>query len=308
MKNIILTGATGFLGRNMVKCLCGHGYTVYAVVRPDSRNTGCLPLCDGLKIVYSPLDGLSQHMDEFPRECSAFYHFAWGGVNRSEINDEEIQNNNAALSEKVLGFAADIGCKVFIQAGSRSEYGLIDGKYSEDMECAPVVAYGRAKLRFSRFASGFCAANGIQYINPRIFSVYGYDDHPWSLIYTAVNKMLKNEPMDLSLCTQSWNFMDVRDACDLMLTFYEKHHLIPPDDNGIFNVATDDIRPLREFINEIRTITHSSSRLNFGAFRQTADSTYSVIPDMTKTYAVFDWRPKVTFDEGIRYMITKLGE
>ena len=296
------------MGRNMIKCLCDHNYHVYAIVRPDSKSINCLPNHKNVTVVYSSLDELSAHTDEFTNECSAVYNFAWGGVDRTNLDDEKVQERNIELSVKVLEFARNIGCKVFIQAGSRSEYGLIDGKYSEDMKCEPKVAYGRAKLRFSNIASEYCAANDMQYINPRVFSVYGYDDHPWSLIYTAVNKMLKNEPMALSKCTQLWNFMDVRDLCDLMLTIFEKHSLIPENDNGIFNAATDDIRPLREYINEIRDITKSSSLLDFGAFRQTADSTYSVIPDMTKTYTAFSWSPKITFDEGIRYMIRKLGE
>ena len=178
--------------------------------------------------------------------------------------------------------------------------------FREDSECHPQVAYGRAKLEFGKQARRICADADMKYIHTRIFSVYGIDDHPWSLIYTAVNKMLKNEPMDLSSCAQLWNFMDVRDMADLFLTFMQGINKIPPDDNGIYNVATDDIRPLREFVEAIYRITGSRSELRFGAFQQAEESALSILPSMEKVERTFGWKQRISFEEGIRHMIEQL--
>lgn len=308
MKNVIVTGGTGFLGRNLIRRLCADGYRVYAVVRPQSRNLSLLPRHERVTPVFCALGDLPNNAGQFPESCAAFYHFAWGGVNREEIDSEAVHSQNLDASLAAVRLAVDTGCECFVDAGSRSEYGVLDGAFREDVECRPKVAYGRNKLAFSRRAAELCRGSATRFVHARIFSVYGADDHPWSLIYTAVTRMLKDEPMALSSCTQLWNFMDVRDAADLLLTFSEKKQLIGADDNGIFNVATRDIRPLREFVEAIRRLTNSRSRLDFGAFQQGSDSALSILPDMTKVETTFGWKPKIPFDDGIRHMIRQLKE
>lgn len=303
MKTAIITGGTGFLGGNLIRRLCKENYRVYAVVRPESQNLSRLPLHDNIHPVLCRLDALAENADWLPANCDVFFHFAWSGVNRAEIDSEPVHHQNLDEAVQVLKFAVDSGARCFVDAGSRSEYGRQTGWFKEDLSCRPQVAYGRYKLAFFRFASEYCAKRGTQYIHPRIFSVYGPGDHPWSLICSAVKHMLCDEPMSLSTCTQLWNFMDVRDAVDLILTMCEQRCKIPDGDNGIFNVATKDIRPLRRFVEEIQAITGSHSALSFGSFEQGADSAMSICPDMTKVEQTFGWKQRITFDRGIRDLI-----
>lgn len=306
MKYAIVTGGTGFLGRNMIRKLCDSGYAVYAVVRPDSSNVDRLPVHSNVHPIFCSLDEVDDALSDVPGQCDVMYHFAWGGVNRSEIDSEEIHNANLNNSMAVLRAAVNKGCSCFIDAGSRVEYGALEGPFSENLTCHPLVAYGKAKLDFCRQASDFCKDTNMRFFHARIFSVYGSDDHPWSLIYTAVTRMLKNEPMKLSACKQRWNFMDVRDTVDLLLTMFEKKDKIPENDNGIFNVATSDIRPLREFVDEIYKITNSRSELEFGRFKQGVESALSILPDMAKVKEKLGWEPRISFGEGIRHMISEL--
>lgn len=306
MKKAIVTGGTGFLGRNLIRRLCEENYQIYAVVRPSSPNLSLLPVHENVICIPCALEELPGRQAQFPRDCDAFYHFAWGGVNREEIDNASVHQSNMETSLAAVRFAIETGCQCFVDAGSRSEYGAHQGPFREDLECHPLVAYGRTKLAFSKKAAEICRGTGTRFIHARMFSVYGADDHPWSLIYTAVTRMLRNEPISLSSCKQLWNFMDVRDTSDLLLTLSEKKRMIPEDDNGIFNVATSDIRPLRDFVEEIKRITNSSSDLQFGTFNQGADSGMSILPDMTKVERVFGWKPQVTFEEGIRHMICML--
>ena len=306
MENVIVTGGTGFLGRNIVRRLVAEGYRVYALVRPNSRNIDALPHHENVVIIPFPLQELA-NCEELPgRPYSAFYHFAWGGVNRKELDDESVQQRSLDDSIAALKAAAGLGCTCFLFSGSRREYGRIQGPYQEDADCHPMVAYGRAKLAFGEKARALCARNGMRYLHGRIFSVYGADDHPWSLIYTAITRMLRDEPIDLSSCTQLWNFMDVRDMADLFLTFHRKCERLDPGESGIFNVATRDIRPLREYVEEMYQITGSHSELRFGAFQQATESAVSLLPDMSKVENTFGWKSRIAFSEGIRDVIQAL--
>ena len=307
MQNIVVTGATGFLGRHLIKWfLRNTGYNIYAIVRPDSVPRMQFTEEPRVHTVASELKNLEQNIGRFPAKCDAFYHFAWGGVNRDEIDDEAVQQTNVDAALCCVRVAKVLECAVFIDAGSRAEYGNPDGLFSEDTACKPIVAYGRAKLQFCTQARALLQGSDTRLIHARIFSVYGADDHPWSLIYTSVTKMLRNEPVSLGPCTQLWNFMEVEDTCDLLAHFYLEKERIPPRDNGIFNVATRDVRPLKEFVEQIHAITGSHSELLFGTFKQAGGSTFSVVPDMDKVERVFGWRPKIDFETGIRRMIVEM--
>lgn len=308
MENVIVTGGTGFLGRNMIRRLCREGYRVYAVVRPGSQNRALLPAHENVIPVRCELRDLSSAGELCGKRFDAFYHFAWGGVNRDQIDDAAVQQRSLELSMDALECAVALRCGCFLFSGSRSEYGLQEGPFREEAICRPLVAYGRKKLAFGELARQRCEGSGTQYIHARIFSVYGADDHPWSLIHTAVTRMLRDEAMDLSSCTQLWNFMDVRDMAELFLTFQQKRDRIAPEDNCVFNVATDDIRPLRAFVEEILRITGSKSELRFGAFQQASESAMSIIPDMGKVERTFAWKQKIPFSEGIQDMLRQVKQ
>ncbi len=306
MSKYIVTGGTGFLGRNLIKKLISDGNIVYAIVRPTSNNLNLLPDSDKVIKVFCDFGSIDTCINTLPVDCAALYHFAWRGVNREELNDEIIQHKNVSDSLKLLNTALEIGCKNFVFAGSRSEYGVQTGTYSENLDCNPIVAYGKAKLEFGRKAYDICNNTDMRFIHPRIFSVYGPDDHPWSLIYTSVQKMLKGEDIALSECKHYWNFMYVQDAIDLITTITDNSELISAEDNSIFNIATRDIRPLREFVEEIKYLTKSNSNLIYGAYSQSAESAVPLLPDMDKVERVFDWHAKVSFAEGIKSIISRM--
>ena len=308
MSEYIVTGGTGFIGRNLIRHLIQSSNVVYAIVRPESNNLHMLPKHDNVIPVFSSLKDLHKHINELPSDCKAVYHFAWQGVNRDEINDDHIQQKNVDDSLDLLNVSCEIGSGAFVFAGSRSEYGIQKDRYYETLECKPQVAYGRAKLAFGMKAFDICSDSDMDFIHPRIFSVYGPDDHPWSLIYTSVKKMLAGEEMNLSECKHFWNFMYIDDAVNLITTITDERYKIPLNDNRIFNIATRDIRPLREYVEEIKKITGSSSKLNYGSFAQSSESAVSLLPDMTKVEGIFNWEPKVSFSNGIKNIIRVMEE
>ena len=62
---------------------------------------------------------------------------------------------------------------MFMDAGSRVEYGLTDGFMQEDIDCHPVNQYGKAKWEFYQKAAPLCTDLGLHYVHLRFFSVYG---------------------------------------------------------------------------------------------------------------------------------------
>ena len=217
---------------------------------------------------------------------------------------------NLALQANVVNtiaamFGADkMGCRLFVEAGSQAEYGTVLTPISEATPCNPFSAYGKAKLEVYRRLSELSAELGIKYLHLRIFSLFGEGDHPWTLVMSSLGKMLRNEAVDLSPCTQHWDFLYVKDAarqiaslCDYALTSKDFR-------SEVYNIASGDSRPLKDFVERMKVLTGSESKLNYGAV--TPQYVVSLQPDMSKTQAVVGKLCEYSFDDVINRMIEKL--
>ena len=127
---IVITGATGFIGSYLAALFLREGAEVFALSRPDSPNLKALPVHENLHIVpwsmYRAGDCVSQI-----GSADAFFHFAWGGVNRQEIDSPEVQAKNVAGSLECIRAAKALSCSVFMDAGSRVVFGATCSRYSD---------------------------------------------------------------------------------------------------------------------------------------------------------------------------------
>ena len=301
MRKIILTGATGFIGRYMCKYLMEHEWEIYAVVRPDSPNKDLLLQGENMHIIEADIENIQKIKKEIS-QADVFFHLAWGGVNRGEIDDEAIHMKNAQYSLQCVETAIELGCKVFMDAGSRTEYGIVNGMMSEDLECHPVTAYGKAKLLFYEKAKKLLREKKISFYHLRIFSVYGCEDHPWSIISTLTRELALGNKVSLSACLHQWNFMYIEDAVEAIYGLIERG--LTYQEQWIVNIASNDNRPLYDFVHEIHQCTGAKSVLEFGSFQQGKEGAVSIIADNNRMLQLLEnYREKHSFREGIQIIL-----
>ena len=296
--NIFVTGGTGFLGYNTVIRLLGEGHHVFALVRKmDCTLSGINN--KKLTLVHGSLENLTGI--EVP-SIDACVHFAWMGVNRLGVDNPDIQRQNVINSLKLLDFLKLHHCRLLIDAGSRQEYTPVDGIVTEESPCVPITEYGRRKLEvYHSILQNI--HDEMKYVHLRIFSVYGAGDHPWSLINTCIDGMLQNKPISLGTCRHFWSFLYIEDFTSIIASVIS--HIDEIKSSEIYNVASGFIQPLRYFVNTIKMISVSDSELCFGTFKENKESVYSLIPDVSKLNTDFNWYEKITFEEGIKNLITK---
>ena len=306
---IVITGATGFIGSNLARLFLERGAEVFGLVRPGSSHREALPVHERFHLVDWELGGSPDWIRQIG-QADGFFHIAWGGVNREEIDSPQVQEKNVAGSLDCVRAAAELGCSVFMDAGSRVEYGLLDGTMEESRECCPINEYGKAKLQFYREASALCRELGLSYYHLRFFSVYGYGDHPWSIISTLVRDLRQDKKVALSACRHQWNFMYIDDAAEAVYELYcqaQERRWLEQSSGCIVNIASDDTRPLRSFVEEIHQIVGGRGELDYGSFKQSKEGALSICPDISrlKELTAGRWRERYTFRQGIEAIIRR---
>ncbi|WP_270815448.1 NAD-dependent epimerase/dehydratase family protein [Hungatella effluvii] len=308
MENIVITGATGFLGSHLALWFLEQGDRVYALVRPGSAKLQYLPEHRNLIPVYGTMEEAADCVEEIGH-ADAWFHFAWGGVNREEIDSPEVQAGNIRGSLACVEAAHRLGCRVFMDAGSRVEYGVIEdgrGVMTEEMECSPVNEYGKAKLEFFRQAVPVCEKYGMNFCHLRFFSVYGYGDHPWSIISTLVRELPRGGRVSLSACRHEWNFMYIDDAVEAVGRLYEQVKDKPCKNGVAVNIASRDTRVLKSFVEEVFELAGKRGTLEFGTFVQAKEGALSIRPDVSRMEAMTGgFKERYTFSRGITEMIKR---
>ena len=259
MLSFVITGATSFIGSYLVRALAGSNYQIYAVIRPNSANKSLLPEVSNVKIIELDMNDYYKLGEAIGQPCDFFVHLAWNGTRREDRDDNEIQTNNYKNSRAALESLGKIGLKTFVTGGSQAEYGNYNIKIHEELPCNPVGAYGTMKLALYEYAKGFCKNNSIRLIEPRFFSIYGPGDFEGSMVMSILQKMLKNADCPLTEATQMWDFMYINDAVDALIKL-----MLTPTAAGVYNFASGLSKPLKEFIEEMKMISNSKSKLLYG--------------------------------------------
>ena len=304
--NVVVTGATSFLGRGLVDRLLKEKNQVFAVVRPGSRNMGSLGAeRQGLVRIQGNLEELHELSQVIHEPCQAFYHFGWDGSGSENRMKREVQQKNVEDSLKALEGARRLGCKRFLFSGSQAEYGIHKEAMTEEAECRPVSEYGRAKLEFLERARSLTenwrktGVSEMEYIHSRIFSVYGPGDHPWSLVESCLKAFGTGEYISLGECTQMWNFLFLDDCIRALILLMEQER---ESVSGIYNVAGPERenRPLKEYIRTMYEVLGFHGSYSLGRREPNAEGPANLLPDIKKLETTTGWQPLVSFKEGIR--------
>lgn len=262
-----------------------------------------------------------------PKDLDAIIHFAWDGVGSKGRENPEIQEQNLLMSKGFYQWGLQRGVKYFLFAGSQAEYGRGTRKNPE-----PVSAYGKAKLSFSLYGlSGGKGEEGysfqeqerkplgftektrqgkeqepqMAFLDLRIFSVYGIGDHESTLVQTLVQAVLAGQSMDLSPCSQMWNFMEARDLARAIAFLLEGGF-----GSGTYDLCGKDSRPLKDYVLEIEELgkaflekkegkkAWSTSLLRFGERASNAEGPVDLKPSVKDLYDR-GFQEKISFSQGI---------
>lgn len=298
LASAIITGPTGAIGMALCDKLLREGVTVYAVTHPGSTRAALLPQDANLHIVPCDAAEMAKLPELIPEKADAFFHFAWAHTIGPGRNDMPAQIENIAYTISACRAAAQLGCQVFIGAGSQAEYGRVEGALTAQTPCFPENGYGMAKLCAGQMSRVECKALGMAHVWTRILSVYGPHDGPATMISGTIRKLLNGEKPALTAGVQQWDYLYSGDAAD---AFYAL--AVHGRDGKVYPLGGGTARPLKEYIEAMRDAIDPELPLGLGEVPYGPQQVMYLKADTTALQQDTGWQPATPFEDGIRKTI-----
>jgi nucleoside-diphosphate-sugar epimerase len=290
VKRVLVTGARGFIGRCCLPLLCLRGFEVHAV---SAGTTG-----DYAGVTWHRCDLLGAGAGEALLERvrpTHLLHLAWvaqAGVFWTSPQNHDWLNSSKRLAQSFYG----LGGSRALGMGSCAEYQATDSPCSEEgTRVAPSSAYGQAKAAMC--ASLEQAAAGAGWVWTRLFHPYGPAEPAGRFIPSIIEALESGTPIACTHGSQVRDFVYVEDAAEACVG------LLDSEAAGIYNVGSGEGRSLRQAAATIIANLGGAPLVRWGERPAPAEDPPRMVADPGRIRAAIGWRPRTTFDEGIRRSI-----
>lgn len=294
MKRVLLTGATGFIGRHCIPLLQARGFEVHAV---SSKATD--EIIDGVR--WHRADLLA--CDRVPElvasvEPTHLLHLAWDATPGKYWTSVDNLRWVQSSLELVREFASASGRRV-VMAGTCAEYDWTgDGLCVEgETPLHPATLYGTCKHALRLMLEAYAAQAGLSAAWGRVFFLYGPHEYPQRLVSSVVRRLLRGERAPCSHATQRRDILYVEDVAAAFVALLES------EVTGAVNIASGEAVELRAVISRIADELHGNELVDFGALPATQSEPPLLVADVTRLREEVGWQPRFSLDEGLRRTI-----
>ena len=225
-------------------------------------------------------------------------------VNVSEADIGEVkEGQDVTYTLDAVRLASALGCRVFIGAGSQSEFGHIDGVLHPDTPCNPDNGYGICKLSAGMLSRVMCGSLGIRHIWCRIVSLYGPFDGEQTMVMSGIAALLRGERPSYTKGEQVWDYIYSKDAARAFRLVAERS-----PHGSIYCFGTGKTRLLRDFIFAIRDAVDPSLEVGIGERDYYPNQVMHLEADISNLTADTGFVPAYTFEQGIRETVDWMRE
>lgn len=210
---ILLTGASGFVGRSAIAALAKHKVEVFALSRkPVAAQENLYPLAMNL------LDSKQIRQVIADVRATCVIHLAWN-VSHASFYSAPANLDWAAASISLYRYAVEAGATRFVGVGSCAEYAPEPGTDCDEQTStiSPTSLYGIAKDAVRRVTRAHAQINGVSFAWARLFHLFGPGEDTRRFVPSICLQLARGLGAPMSSGDDIRDYMDVRDAAEALV-------------------------------------------------------------------------------------------
>lgn len=285
--DIVLSGATGYLGSRLAAALLQRGDAVTALVRPSPRLQRLIaltaPHAGALRLLRIDVEGLAA---AFPRPGAVVVHCA-ASYGRAGESDEELRAANVTFGEALLGAAERGGAAAFLHA---------DTALPEE-----ISRYARTKAEFRRALRARSGA--VAGVSVALEHVYGPGDDDGKFVSDVARALLRGAPeLPLTAGEQERDFIHVDDACAALCLLTSGFGALPAPYARV-GLGSGEVVRIRDLVRLLAAeVGAHGTALRFGALPYRQGEVMRSCADLSALRAL-GFSPKIPLRAGLAELV-----
>jgi len=299
-KAILITGATGFIGTNLVPKILENNYKVIALKRSSSNISVLQSYNNKGNLIFYDFEQnqLEKIFDEI--KIDLVIHLAtYYKKNHTKNDIKNMIQANIEFPTELLEIMVAHDVKYFINTGTFFEYSL-DSKdpITEEHEINPYDLYASTKIAFENILKFYTDKFFISAITLRLFAPYGPFESENKIISFMIKSALERSPVKFkSSGFQQWDYIFVQDiveafikAIDFIINSDVKHE--------VFNIGSGKAVSIRNIFEYINKIGKTNIEAIWNDIKNREEIDYACA-DITKAKKILGWQPRFDLQRGL---------
>lgn len=296
-KKVLVTGAGGFIGANLVRHLIKQQYQVHIIWKKTTNMWRLKNILPHLILHNISLNSKSQLTKTLQViNPYAIFHLAAHGAYSFQTNVEEMVKINIQGTLNLLYASKDIDYEIFVNTGSSSEYGFKKKPMRETDLIEPNSFYSATKASGTYLCQVFANEFNKPIATLRPFSVYGPYEDPKRFIPTIIRKLIYNQPIRITPGKQKRDFIFINDVIQAYMKTLQKGMKLK---GKICNVGTGKEYSNDEIVNILFRISGKEVPVEKGAYPARSWDSSHWVSDTSHAKEILDWQSKYTVDIGL---------
>ena len=298
MSTVLITGASGFIGANLVRNLINTKDQIHILIRKQSNLWRLNDIISECNVHFADISKIGDVRNMISKvKPEIVYHCATFGVYPNQ-KDASLMNqiNFNGTSNLLTSLHENSELERLVNLGSVFEYGSKSNSIKETDPTRPFDSYSGTKVSQIKLVEYYSHQKKLPAVTLRIFTPYGIFEEPDRLISDVMVAAVKKKSLKIFSRKAKRDFVYIDDVTSALIKASNK----PGIEGEIFNIGSGNPTSIEELVNLVCKVTNMDLEVswydeNHGEHNKTGTNGFA---DLRKVKKI-DWKPEVSLKDGL---------